>query len=116
MDKKAPAGLGFAISIGMYADDEGNCVYSGGEYYEFDILAAGSEPGDVDDSKPQGGSDPCRPSPGDTQIDPQGSLASTGAGSMLPAFALAGGAAVAVGAGAVFLVRRRNAGDAGTAA
>ncbi|MFI1353093.1 LPXTG cell wall anchor domain-containing protein [Streptomyces sp. NPDC020898] len=117
VDKKAPAGLGFAISIGMYADDEGNCVYSGGEYYEFDILAAGSEPGDVDDSKPQGGSDPLPAKPaGDTQIDPQGSLASTGAGSMLPAFALAGGAAVAVGAGAVFLVRRRNAGGAGTAA
>lgn len=117
VDKKAPAGLGFAISIGMYADDEGNCVFSGGDYYEFDILAAGSEPGDVDDSKPQGGSDPLPAKPaGDTQIDPQGSLASTGAGSMLPTLALAGGAAVAVGTGAVFLVRRRKTGGAGTAA
>ncbi|WP_019065230.1 hypothetical protein [Streptomyces prunicolor] len=44
--KKAPAGLGFAISIGMYADDEGNCVFSGDDsYYEFDILKAGGAPG-----------------------------------------------------------------------
>ncbi|MFC8388289.1 hypothetical protein [Streptomyces sp. NPDC057238] len=43
----------FAISIGMYADDEGNCVYSGDDgYYEFDILAAGSTPADTGDAKP----------------------------------------------------------------
>ncbi|MFF9453583.1 hypothetical protein [Streptomyces flaveolus] len=41
----------------MYADDEGNCVYSGDDgYYEFDILAAGSTPADTGDAKPQGGS------------------------------------------------------------
>ncbi|WP_328504368.1 LPXTG cell wall anchor domain-containing protein [Streptomyces sp. NBC_00457] len=118
VDKKAPAGLGFAISIGMYADDEGNCVFSGDDsFYEFDILAAGSAPGDVDDSKPQGGSKPLPTKPvGDTQIDPQGNLANTGAGSMLPTIALAGGAAVAVGTGAVFLVRRRKTGSTGMAA
>ncbi|MFC8368209.1 MULTISPECIES: hypothetical protein [unclassified Streptomyces] len=43
----------FAISIGMYADDEGNCVYSGDDgYYEFDILAAGSTSADTGDAKP----------------------------------------------------------------
>ncbi|MEU3281922.1 LAETG motif-containing sortase-dependent surface protein [Streptomyces antibioticus] len=108
--KKAPAGLGFAISIGMYADDKGNCVYSeDGDYYEFDILAAGSKPGDVNDSKPQGGSKPLPNKPsGNTQIDPQGHLAETGSNSTLPVIAVAGGAAIAVGAGAVFVVRRRK--------
>ncbi|WP_258053232.1 LAETG motif-containing sortase-dependent surface protein [Streptomyces sp. Ru72] len=111
MDKKAPAGLGFAISIGMYADDEGNCVFSGDDgYYEFDILKAGSASTDPGDAKPQGGRKPLPNKPaGNTEIDPQGHLAETGSSSALPVIALAGGAAVAVGAGAVFVVRRRKA-------
>ncbi|MGW4512819.1 LPXTG cell wall anchor domain-containing protein [Streptomyces sp. NPDC004393] len=110
VDAKAPAGLGFAISIGMYADDEGNCVASGDDsYYEFEILKPGSAPGDVNDAKPQGGSKPLPAKPaGDKQIDPTGRLASTGSSSALPTIALVGGAAVAVGAGAVFVVRRRR--------
>ncbi|MFG3383716.1 LAETG motif-containing sortase-dependent surface protein [Streptomyces sp. NPDC047999] len=110
VDKKAPAGLGFAISIGMYADDEGNCVYADDEsYYEFDILAAGSTPVDTGDAKPQGGSKPLPQKPtGNTPIDPEGRLAETGSSSALPVIALAGGAAVAVGVGATFLVRRRS--------
>ncbi|MGW5336123.1 LPXTG cell wall anchor domain-containing protein [Streptomyces bauhiniae] len=113
VDKKAPAGAGFAISIGSYVDDEGNCVYaSDDDFYEFDILAAGTTPGPVDDStpKPQGDSKPLpstKPA-GNTQVVPQGHLAETGAGSALPAIALAGGAAVALGLGAVFVVRRRR--------
>ncbi|WP_432248451.1 hypothetical protein ACRAR1_12795 [Streptomyces sanyensis] len=110
VDKKAPAGLGFAISIGMYADDEGNCVYADDEsYYKFDILAAGSTPVDTGDAKPQGGSKPLPQKPtGNTPIDPEGRLAATGSSSALPVIALAGGAAVAVGVGATFLVRRRS--------
>lgn len=113
VDKKAPAGAGFAISIGSYVDDEGNCVYaSDDDFYEFDILAAGATPGPVDDStpKPQGGSKPLpttKPA-GNTQVVPQGHLAETGSSSALPAIALAGGAAVALGLGAVFVVRRRR--------
>ncbi|MEU6817760.1 LPXTG cell wall anchor domain-containing protein [Streptomyces sp. NPDC046860] len=113
VDKKAPAGMGFAISIGSYADDKGNCVYASDDaFYEFDILAAGTSAGPVDDStpKPQGGSKPLpttKPA-GDTEIVPQGHLAETGAGSALPVIALAGGAAVALGVGAVFVVRRRR--------
>ncbi|MGW3337398.1 LPXTG cell wall anchor domain-containing protein [Streptomyces sp. NPDC001009] len=113
VDKKAPAGFGFAISIGSYADDEGNCVYaSDDDFYEFDILAAGTSAGPVDDStpKPQGGSKPLpttKPA-GNTEIVPEGHLAETGAGSALPVIALAGGAAVALGVGAVFVVRRRR--------
>ncbi|MFE0206899.1 hypothetical protein [Streptomyces sp. NPDC058985] len=118
VDKKAPSGLGFAISIGMYADDEGNCVYSGDDsYYEFDILAAGSTPTDTGDAKPQGDSKPLPTKPvGDTQIDPQGRLAETGSSSALPTIALAGGAAVALGVGTMFILRRRKTTSTGATA
>ncbi|MFD4977777.1 LAETG motif-containing sortase-dependent surface protein, partial [Streptomyces sp. NPDC058424] len=111
VDKKAPAGLGFAISIGMYADDKGNCVFaSDDDFYQFDVLAAGSNAGTSGDAKPQGGRKPLPAKPaGDNEIVPQGHLAETGSSSALPMIAVAGGAAVAVGAGAVFVVRRRKA-------
>ncbi|MBI0298935.1 LPXTG cell wall anchor domain-containing protein [Streptomyces sp. PRKS01-29] len=110
--KSAPEGFGYAISVGVYADDEGNCVYSVGEYYEFDVLKAGSEPGEVPpaDPKPQGGKKPLGHKPeGDTEISPQGSLAETGSSSALPMIAVIGGVAMAAGGGAVFVVRRRRA-------
>ncbi|GAA1272648.1 LAETG motif-containing sortase-dependent surface protein [Streptomyces javensis] len=110
--KSAPEGFGYAISVGVYADDEGNCVYSTGEYYEFDVLKAGSEPGHVPpaDPKPQGGKKPLPHKPeGDTEITPKGSLAETGSSSALPMIAGIGGVAMAAGGGAVFVVRRRRA-------
>ncbi|MFB6961850.1 LAETG motif-containing sortase-dependent surface protein [Streptomyces sp. NPDC056309] len=117
IDSKAPAGMGFAISIGMYADDKGNCVYSSDDdFYQFDVLAAGSKSGNPGDAKPQGGRKPLPAKPaGDNQIVPQGHLAETGSNSVLPMIAVAGGAAVAVGAGAVFVVRRRKADMGATA-
>ncbi|ESU51419.1 LPXTG-motif cell wall anchor domain-containing protein [Streptomyces sp. HCCB10043] len=34
--KKAPEGFGFAIRIGVYADDKGNCVFADNDsFYEF---------------------------------------------------------------------------------
>ncbi|WP_031044656.1 hypothetical protein [Streptomyces sp. NRRL F-5650] len=118
VDEKAPSGLGFAISIGVYADDEGNCVFSGDDgYYEFDILAAGTTPAGGGDAKPQGGSKPLPVKPvGDTRIDPQGRLAATGSSSALPTIALAGGAAVALGVGTMFVVRRRRTTGSGSGA
>ncbi|MEU3346122.1 LAETG motif-containing sortase-dependent surface protein [Streptomyces sp. NPDC006700] len=113
VDEKAPAGVGVTITIGMYADDKGNCVYATDkDYYEFDVLAAGTSAGNPPDAKPQGGRKelPAKPV-GDRQIVPQGHLAETGSSSALPMIAVAGGAAVAVGAGAVFVVRRRKAGS-----
>jgi LPXTG-motif cell wall-anchored protein len=111
VDKSAPEGLGFTISAGVYANDKGECVVSGGvnSFYQFDILPAGTDPGNVDNSKPQtGGKEPIPAKPvGDTQI---GNLADTGSSSALPMIALAGGAAVVVGGGAVFVVRRRKTG------
>ena len=106
VDKTAPAGSGVALSIGSYADSNGDCVYSGGDsFYSFDILAAGSDAGDGGEAEPQtGGSSHTKPA-GDTEI---GSLAETGSSSALPFIALAGGAAVAFGGGAMFVVRRRK--------
>ncbi|MFF9124078.1 LAETG motif-containing sortase-dependent surface protein [Streptomyces sp. NPDC014889] len=118
VDEKAPSGVGVTITIGMYADDKGNCVYATDkDYYLFEVLAAGTSAGNPPDAKPQGGRKelPAKPV-GDRQIVPQGHLAETGSDSALPMIALAGGAAVAVGAGAVFVVRRRKAGSGATAA
>ncbi|MEU6009538.1 hypothetical protein [Streptomyces sp. NPDC047453] len=56
VDEKAPAGMGYAVSIGMYADDKGNCVYANDDdYYPFDVLPAGTNPGTPNDAEPQGG-------------------------------------------------------------
>ncbi|MFF3243485.1 LPXTG cell wall anchor domain-containing protein [Streptomyces sp. NPDC002870] len=116
VDKAAPAGFGYAISIGAYADDKGNCVFSDDEaYYEFDILAAGTEPGDVDEAEPQEGSKKPLPSTkpaGNTEIQPQGNLAETGSSSILPTVGIAGGIAIVAGAGVVFAMKRRRSSGA----
>jgi len=112
VDASAPAGLGFAVSIGMYANDAGECVYAGDDsYYEFEVLKAGAKPGEVPGAKPQGGAKKPVPSVkpvGNTEIKMKGTLAQTGSSSALPTIALIGGVTMAVGAGAIFLVRRRN--------
>jgi LPXTG-motif cell wall-anchored protein len=111
VSKKAPAGYGFAFSVGVYANDKGQCVYTGGDaYWEFDVLAAGADPGNPGAAKPQTGEKtPISTKPaGDTEI---GSLADTGSSSALPVIALVGGATVAVGGGAMFVVRRRKVGS-----
>ncbi|MEI5034938.1 LPXTG cell wall anchor domain-containing protein [Streptomyces sp. S1A(2023)] len=109
--KKAPEGFGFAISIGVYADDKGNCVFAGNDsFYEFDILAAGAEPGDVNDAEPQeAGNKPLPVKPaGGTEINPEGTLAQAGSDSNLPVIATLGGVAIVVGAGVVFALKRRR--------
>ncbi|MFC8388290.1 LAETG motif-containing sortase-dependent surface protein [Streptomyces sp. CB02400] len=53
---------------------------------------------------------------GNTQIDPQGRLAETGSNSALPAITLAGGVAVALGVGTMFIVRRRKSTNTGATA
>ena len=54
--------------------------------------------------------------PGLEQLPVTGKLADTGSDSKLPMFALAGATAVALGAGAMFVVRRRKGSDDTTAA
>ncbi|MEU0627304.1 LAETG motif-containing sortase-dependent surface protein [Streptomyces sp. NPDC005989] len=113
IDASAPAGNGVTFVAGDYFNDNGTC---GGnpdlEGYEFLIAAAGSKPGKVDDAKPS----TTKPNTSDVKTQTSasrpvnGSLAATGSSSAMPQLALASGAAVAIGAGAVFLVRRRKAG------
>ncbi|OIV37266.1 hypothetical protein BIV57_12090 [Mangrovactinospora gilvigrisea] len=108
----APAGQAFAFTVGIYADGEGNCVYTADEFYEFRIVKAGSPTPPKDDTaKPQGGAKPLpstKPA-GSTKIAPKGTLAETGSNSALPAIGLSAAAAVALGAGTLYTVRRRAA-------
>jgi colicin import membrane protein len=61
------------------------------------------------DSAPQDGASSASPAAvGASTRDADGSLANTGSPSALPKYALTGAAAVALGAGAVFVVRRRQ--------
>ncbi|MFJ7324936.1 LPXTG cell wall anchor domain-containing protein [Streptomyces cyaneofuscatus] len=115
VDKKAPEGYGFAIVIGLYADEEGNCVYPEGEaFYEFDVLAADADAGEPNEAEPQtGGKKPVPVKPvGNTEIKPEGTLAQTGSDSNLPVIATIGTVAILAGAGVVFALGRRRKGDA----
>ncbi|WP_431043839.1 LAETG motif-containing sortase-dependent surface protein [Streptomyces sp. P1-3] len=107
---RATEGFGYAITVGAYVDDEGDCVYSTGEYYEFDVLRAGAKTGEVPPARPtprpQREKRPFpRPRP-DGGPAPQGGLAETGTSSPLPTIAVIGGVAMAAGAGTVLTVRR----------
>lgn len=114
VDASAPAGNGITFVAGDYFNDNGTC---GGnpdlKGYEFLIAAAGSKPGKVDDAKPG----TTKPNTSDVKAQSStsrpvsGSLAATGSSSAMPQLALASGAAMAIGGGAVFLVRRRRAGS-----
>ncbi|MDJ1135948.1 LAETG motif-containing sortase-dependent surface protein [Streptomyces iconiensis] len=113
--KEAPDGLGFALSLGAYVDENGACYLSTGGYYEFDVLKASARPGRIPSAAPRNhapqgvAKKPLRVKPmGDRKFSPTGRLAETGSSDVLPLFALAGAAAVALGAGAVFAVRRRR--------
>ncbi|WGD41261.1 LPXTG cell wall anchor domain-containing protein [Streptomyces cathayae] len=105
----APVGAGFSLGATIYGDSDGECTGYGEVSYKFQIVSAGT---DTDGTKPQvGGKAPVtdkKPAADTPKVT--GSLAETGAGSALPMIGLLGGAAVAAGAGAVFVVRRRKAG------
>ncbi|MER5194812.1 LPXTG cell wall anchor domain-containing protein [Streptomyces sp. NPDC002755] len=105
----APAGSSFALSEAVYAGKDSAC-YGNGDFYDVEILAAGSSADGVDDAEPNGDkpTDGAKPQGGAKPIS--GSLASTGSNSALPMIGLVGGVAVVAGAGAVFAVRRRKAG------
>ncbi|MGX9883524.1 LAETG motif-containing sortase-dependent surface protein [Streptomyces sp. NPDC002276] len=111
---KAPAGSSFALSQAVYASGNGDSCYGNGDFYEFSVLAAGSEPGSTGEAKPTGQ----KPTGTDEDLKPQGAvneatgnLAETGSSSALPVIGLVGGAAVVAGAAAVVMVRRRKTGE-----
>ncbi|MFB8037694.1 LAETG motif-containing sortase-dependent surface protein [Streptomyces sp. NPDC056004] len=106
----APVGAGFTLGAGLYVGDK-DCMGVSDVAYKFKIVKSGGG-----GSVPQtGGSAPVPVTkPADnTAGKVSGSLAETGSSSALPVFATAGGAAVVLGAGAMFIVRRRRSGDAG---
>jgi LPXTG-motif cell wall-anchored protein len=106
----APVGAGFSLGATIYGDNDAECTGFGEVAYKFQIVAAGT---DTDGTKPQeGGKAPVTDQKPDKSNTPQvdGSLAETGSSSALPTIGLVGGLAIAAGAGAVFVVRRRKAG------
>ncbi|MFD9221281.1 LPXTG cell wall anchor domain-containing protein [Streptomyces sp. NPDC060064] len=111
IDKAAPAGKGIALAAGGY--DKGDDCFEDSEFYEFDVLKAGSNAGDVDDAKPSGEKPKdVKPQGGSKEIPVTGNLAETGSSSMLPTVGIAGGIAIVAGAGVVFAMKRRRSGDA----
>ncbi|MEU8996808.1 LPXTG cell wall anchor domain-containing protein [Streptomyces caniferus] len=126
-DKGAKAGDGFALVAGDYQNKDGSCGWSEEQWYDFAILPAGSKPGKIPPAEPgkpgnkpgpQGGGKPVtatKPKGGMDKLPVTGNLAETGASSALPTLGLVGGVAMVVGAGALFVVRRRRT-DGGAAA
>ncbi len=123
--KDAKPGAGYALAAGDYRNRDGSCGSAKEAWYDFTILPAGAKPTQPPSSKPGeagkpgGTAEPGRSaaSGGGTGgpdatggVGPQGGarLAATGSSSALPAIALAGAAAMVVGAGAVIGVRRRK--------
>ncbi|WP_381564809.1 LAETG motif-containing sortase-dependent surface protein [Streptomyces eurythermus] len=116
-----PAG-GFLFAAADYRNRDGSCGTSKEGWYDFTILPVGAKPTQsptAGPGEPGGTASPGRSSApgggtgGSTSTGgpgPQGgNLAETGSSSALPAIGLAAGAAVVIGAGAVFVVRRRKA-------
>ncbi|MEU4494505.1 LPXTG cell wall anchor domain-containing protein [Streptomyces sp. NPDC023998] len=111
IDKGAPTGDGLAIAAGGY--QKGDTCYDNGDVYPFQVLAAGSNPGDVDDAEPNGDKPAdVKPQGEAKELPVSGNLATTGSSSMLPTIGIAGGIAIVAGAGVVFAMKRRRSGDA----
>ncbi|WP_327369367.1 LAETG motif-containing sortase-dependent surface protein [Streptomyces sp. NBC_01217] len=108
VEATAPLGAAFTLGVGFYVGDK-DCAGVSDVAYKFKIVKSGDS-----GSKPQtGGSVPVpstRPADNPTGRV-SGALAETGSSSAVPVFATAGGAAVVLGAGAMFIVRRRRNGD-----
>ncbi|MEU9612413.1 LAETG motif-containing sortase-dependent surface protein [[Kitasatospora] papulosa] len=111
VEASAPVGAGFSLGGGLVFGDELEAVPCFQDVaYKFQIVDTGNGGG----AEPQEGGKipvPTTKPAGDT-AEVTGNLAETGSSSSTPAIALAGGAAVVLGAGAMFVVRRRRNGDA----
>ncbi|MFE7314171.1 LPXTG cell wall anchor domain-containing protein [Streptomyces sp. NPDC057555] len=129
LEAKAPANKALALLAGDASDPYNPCVLGPMKRYDFEVLPAGSKPGTVDEAKPGTVEDKDRAKPtptakstpnpsaqGGASAEPaptsdaaEGNLATTGSSSAMPQLALAGGAAVLLGTGAVLAVRRNRA-------
>ncbi|MFJ8533010.1 LAETG motif-containing sortase-dependent surface protein [Streptomyces sp. NPDC093591] len=107
---KVPDSIGITGGFAQYSDADGCWIADdpNGWIYFFDILAAGSDPGNPGDAKPQtGGQDQISDV---DEVDVDGSLAETGSSSNLPIIGTIGGVAIVAGAGVVFAMKRRKVG------
>ncbi|MET7544204.1 LAETG motif-containing sortase-dependent surface protein [Streptomyces sp. NPDC005479] len=105
----APVGAGFTLGAGLYVGDK-DCLGVSDVAYKFQIVKSGGS-----GSTPQTGGTapvPAESPSSNTTGNVSGTLAETGSSSAVPMFALSGGAAVVLGAGAMFVVRRRRNGAA----
>lgn len=113
-DADVPAGQGMALVTADYINEDGSCGGSPDlEQYEFRILAKGSDPGKVKDAEGKPGTTDNTTAQGGTSPTPTGgtgTLAATGTSDVVPQAALAGGAALVLGIGAMAAARRRAAG------
>ncbi|QEV19712.1 LPXTG cell wall anchor domain-containing protein [Streptomyces alboniger] len=114
----APIGKAYATGVGHYVDSELDCTHNSADEDPLKILKPGSEnkhPGTPKPTKKptKKPSVVTQPQGGAKDLPVTGSLADTGSSSALPAIGLIGGAAVVIGAGAVFVVRRRKGDTAG---
>ncbi|MGV9879361.1 LAETG motif-containing sortase-dependent surface protein [Streptomyces sp. NPDC003006] len=123
---KAPLGKGYATGVGEYVDSELDCTHTSFMEHPLTIGKPGNQGEHPGTPKPKPtltatakptatptATPTAAPAPQGTADDlPTDSLAETGSSSALPAIGLVGGAAVVVGAGAVFVVRRRKADSA----
>ncbi|MFF3380813.1 LAETG motif-containing sortase-dependent surface protein [Streptomyces sp. NPDC002680] len=98
--------------------DDGVCLYAEGKKMDFNIYKTGTDTGEGGGTKPPSSSEPT-PQAGTTApadpsssatTTPTGDLAHTGSSSALPVIAGVGAVAVGLGAGAVYVVRRRKSG------
>ncbi|MEU5902482.1 hypothetical protein [Streptomyces venezuelae] len=132
-DASTPASYGFAFATGAYHDENDVCGYSSGSEYEFDIVGAGSEPGNVPPATgkpaqgnrpvPQGGSKDTRTAsnadrtvahrPGVVDdsvapVDSDASLAETGSDAASGWILGAGGTSIALGTALAAAAARRR--------
>ncbi|WP_206344021.1 LPXTG cell wall anchor domain-containing protein [Streptomyces mesophilus] len=125
-DAESKGGDAVALFAADASDAYNPSIHGPMKRYDFEVLPAGSKPGDVEDAEPVTpdadddqrpgaedgkGDDNGKQPQGDASepaTDADGNLASTGASSSPTQIALAAAGAVALGGGAVYLVRRRR--------
>ncbi|MDO0912397.1 LPXTG cell wall anchor domain-containing protein [Streptomyces sp. DT2A-34] len=107
---KVPDSIGITGGFAQYSDADGCWIADdpNGWIYFFDILAAGSDPGNPGDAKPQTGGQ--APISEVSDVDVDGALAETGSSSNMPVIATIGGVAIVAGAGVMFAMKRRRSG------
>ncbi|MFJ9578906.1 LPXTG cell wall anchor domain-containing protein [Streptomyces sp. NPDC101191] len=111
VNAKAPKAFASLLAASGYDNKDGSCGWGGGAAADFTITKA-SKPGSTggNGNTTQQGGQSNTPVTNGTSGSTGGTLAKTGAGSSTMPIALAGAAAVALGAGAMVVVRRRKAG------